>query len=170
MDNIRALLVYGLLLSAVASPRALCAEYSLMPSPATVHIGNFNAALKPVLTINSGDIVTIETAATTIESEAIDQSGVVPPSAVPDYTRAILRDVKDRGPGRHILTGPIAVSGAVPGDVLEVRILAIDLAVDYGFNRSAPTRERCPTNSQNISSASLPSTARRARPRSRPAS
>ena len=138
MDNIRALLVYGLLLSAVASPRALCAEYSLMPSPATVHIGNFNAALKPVLTINSGDIVTIETAATTIESEAIDQSGVVPPSAVPDYTRAILRDVKDRGPGRHILTGPIAVSGAVPGDVLEVRILAIDLAVDYGFNRLRP--------------------------------
>ena len=87
MDNIRALLVYGLLLSAVASPRALCAEYSLMPSPATVHIGNFNAALKPVLTINSGDIVTIETAATTIESEAIDQSGVVPPS---DGTTSVL--------------------------------------------------------------------------------
>jgi acetamidase/formamidase len=112
MGNIRALLVCGLILSAMASPRALCAEYTLMPSPVTVHIGNFNAALKPVLTINSGDIVTIET--------------------------AILREVKDRGPGRHILTGPIALSGAMAGDVLEVRILAIDLAVDYGFNRQRP--------------------------------
>jgi acetamidase/formamidase len=110
----------------------------LMPSPATVHIGNFNAALQPVLTINSGDIVTIETAATAIEPEVIDQSGVVPPSVVPEYTRTILREVKDRGPGRHILTGPIAVGGAMPGDVLEVRILAVDLAVDYGFNRQRP--------------------------------
>jgi acetamidase/formamidase len=57
---------------------------------------------------------------------------------VPDYTRAIYRDVKDRGPGPHILTGPVAVKGAEPGDVLEVRILAIDLAVDYGYNRQRP--------------------------------
>ena len=45
---------------AVFLPReALGAEYTLMPSPQTVHIGHFSAALKPVLTINSGDIVTI---------------------------------------------------------------------------------------------------------------
>jgi Acetamidase/Formamidase family len=57
---------------------------------------------------------------------------------VPDYTRAIFREVTDRGPAPLILTGPIAVSGAQPGDVLEVRILAIELAVDYGFNRQRP--------------------------------
>jgi len=60
---------------------------------------------------------------------------VVPPSAVPQYQRDIYGQVKDRGPGPHILTGPIEIKGAMPGDVLEVRILAIDLALDWGFNR-----------------------------------
>jgi acetamidase/formamidase len=113
------------------------AEYTLMPSPQTVRIGHFSAGAKPALTVESGDIVTIETAAA-MEPEEIDRSGVVPPSAVPDYVRAIYRDVKDRGPGPHVLTGPVAVNGAEPGDVLEVRILAIDLAVDYGYNRQRP--------------------------------
>src|SRR6266481_5035601 len=92
---------------AVFSPRdALSAEYTLMPSPQTVHIGHFSAALKPVLTINSGDIVTIETA-TSLDPVEVDQSGAVPPSAVPEYVRTIRRDVTDRGPGGHILTGPV---------------------------------------------------------------
>jgi len=116
---------------------ASAAEFTLMPSPATVQIGNFSAAARPVLTISSGDIVTLE-AATQLEPEAIDASGVVPRTAVPQYVRDIYRDVKDRGPGPHVLTGPIFVNGAQPGDVLEVRILAIDLAVDYGYNRQRP--------------------------------
>jgi acetamidase/formamidase len=130
-----ALLVAGAVIA--GSPIARAAEYTLVPSPQTVQIGNFNAATKPVLTIESGDIVTIETAAA-MEPAEIEQSGVVPPSVVPDYTRAIYREVKDRGPGPHILTGPVAINGAQPGDVLEVRILAIDLAVDYGYNRQRP--------------------------------
>jgi acetamidase/formamidase len=116
---------------------ANAAEYTLMPSPETVHIGHFSAALKPVLTINSGDIVTIETA-TQIDPAEVDRSGVVPPGAVPDYTRTIYREVKDRGPGAHILSGPIFVNGAEPGDVLEVRIQEIDLATDYGYNVQRP--------------------------------
>ncbi len=116
---------------------AFGAEYTLMPSPATVHIGDFNAARRPVLTINSGDTVVLETAAA-LEAEAIEQSGVVPASIVPQYVRDIYREVKDRGPGPHILTGPIFVNGAMPGDVLEVRIQQIDLAVDYGYNRQRP--------------------------------
>jgi acetamidase/formamidase len=116
---------------------ALGAEYTLMPSARTVNFGNFNAANRPALTINSGDIVTLE-AATQLEPEAIDASRVVPPSAVPQYVRDIYRDVKDRGPGPHILTGPVYVNGAMPGDVLEVRILQIDLATDYGYNRQRP--------------------------------
>jgi acetamidase/formamidase len=116
---------------------AQAAEYTLMPSPQTAHIGYFSAAQKPVLTVDSGDIVTIETAVAMDPAE-IDKSGVVPPSAVPDYTRAIYRDVTDRGPGGHVLTGPVAIRGAEPGDVLEVRILAIDLAIDYGYNRVRP--------------------------------
>jgi acetamidase/formamidase len=40
----------------------------------------------------------------------------------------------DRGPGGHILTGPIAIEGAEPGDTLEVRVLKIDLAIPYAYN------------------------------------
>ena len=117
--------------------------HELMPSPQTVHVGNFNAALKPVLTVDSGDIVVLESAGA-IEPAAVDQSGVVPPSAVPDYVREIFRDVKDRGPGGHVLTGPIAVNGAMPGDVLEVRILEVELAVAYGYNRQRPYQGALP--------------------------
>lgn len=116
---------------------ASAAEYTLMPSPQTVHIGDFDATKRPVLTINSGDVVVLETAAA-LEPQFVDQSGVVPSSAVPQYVRDIYRDVKDRGPGPHILTGPIFVNGAMPGDTLEVRIQQIDLAVDYGYNRQRP--------------------------------
>jgi hypothetical protein len=84
-------------------PFASAAEYTLMPSRQTVHIGHFSAALKPVLTINSGDIVTIETA-TSLDPAEVDQSGAVPPSVVPEYQRAIHREVKDRGPSGHVLS------------------------------------------------------------------
>jgi acetamidase/formamidase len=73
-----------------------------------------------------------------LEPEAIDASGVVPRAAVPQYVRDIYAQVKDRGPGAHILTGAIFVNGAQPGDVLEVRILDVSLATDYGYNRHRP--------------------------------
>jgi hypothetical protein len=122
------------LLFAAGAPAVYATEHTLMPSPQTVHIGYFLSSVKPVLAIDSGDIVTIESAASIVPS-VIDQSGAVPPSAVPQYQRDIYGEVKDRGPGPHILTGPIEVRGAEPGDVLEVRILEINLAIDYGFNR-----------------------------------
>jgi len=123
-----------LLLTGVGVSAACAAEHTLMPSPKTVHIGYFLATVKPVLSIDSGDIVTIESAASIVPA-VVDQSGVVPPGAVPQYQRDIYEQVKDRGPAGHILTGPIAVKGAMPGDVLEVRILDVALALDWGFNR-----------------------------------
>src|SRR6266478_8753451 len=106
-----ALLIVGVVAApAVFSPRdALSAEYTLMPSPQTVHIGHFSAALKPVLTINSGDIVTIETA-TSLDPVEIDQSGAVPPSVVPEISvpftaRSRIAALRDTSlPGRSSLT------------------------------------------------------------------
>src|SRR5215475_4689098 len=109
MNSLRvAVSLAGLLLLAGGSMQRIAegAEFTLMPSPQTVHIGHFAANLKPVLSINSGDTVTIETSSL-LPPEVVDQSGVVPPSAVPQYQRDIFRDVKDRGPGPHVLTGPI---------------------------------------------------------------
>jgi acetamidase/formamidase len=137
MSNFSARLIFSLLLFAPVPSDLSAAEYALMPSPQTVHIGHFSAALKPVLTIDSGDIVTIETVGGPDPID-VDASGVVPPSAVPEYARIIRREVTDRGPGPHILTGPVFINGAMLGDVLEVRILEIDLAVPYGFNTQRP--------------------------------
>lgn len=116
---------------------AHAAEHTLMPSPQTVHIGHFLASIKPVLTIDSGDIVTLESTANIVPA-VVEQSGVVPPSAIPQYQRDIWGEVKDRGPGPHVLTGPIEIRGAMPGDVLEVRILEVSLAIDFGYNRQRP--------------------------------
>ena len=116
---------------------ARSAEHTLLPTPQTVHIGHFLAILKPVLSIESGDIVTIESIASIVPS-VVDESGVVPPSAVPQSIRDIYGTVKDRGPGPHVLTGPIEIKGAMPGDVIEVRILDVQLALDWGYNRQRP--------------------------------
>ena len=124
-------------LALAGSTAALAAEHTLMPSPQTVHIGHFLATLKPVLSIDSGDIVTIESTASIVPS-VVDAAGVVPPSAVPEYQREIYGKVQDRGPGPHVLTGPIEIKGAMPGDVLEVRILDVQLALDWGYNRQRP--------------------------------
>jgi acetamidase/formamidase len=53
--------------------------------------------------------------------------------------KAITAEVKDKGPGGHILTGPIFVEGAEPGDTLEVRILNIKYSVPYAYNSFRPT-------------------------------
>src|SRR5204863_9158854 len=98
MFHTSARLICILLLSGLALPKASAAEYTLMPSPQTVHVGYFSAMLKPVLTVNSGDIVTIESVAG-LDPAIVDASGIVPPSAVPEYARAIRREVTDRGPG-----------------------------------------------------------------------
>jgi len=142
---------------------ACAAEYILMPSPQTVHIGFFSAAQKPVLTINSGDIVTIETESAELDPAEIDRSGAVPPSVVPEYVRSIYREVTDRGAGRAVLTGPIFINGAMPGDVLEARILDIDLAVSYGFNSQRPY-------SRDTFCGSFRSISGQKRPRSHPVS
>jgi len=55
-----------------------------------------------------------------------------------------------RGPGGHILTGPVYVEGAEPGDVLEVKILSIELPLDYGYNGcSGYLPENCETGVQS---------------------
>src|SRR6266566_8105861 len=73
-------LAAGALFLVTSAGHVQAAEFTLMPSPQTVHIGHFAANVRPVLSIDSGDIVTIETAAA-MEPEQIERSGVVPPGA-----------------------------------------------------------------------------------------
>jgi acetamidase/formamidase len=108
--------------------------YTLEATPTTVAWGNYDAAAKPVLTIKSGDTVVFHTLLTNSPA-GLERNGVPP-----DQVEASLREVYDkvpataRGPGGHILTGPVYIEGAEPGDTLEIRILNIDLAVPYAYN------------------------------------
>src|SRR5207249_1480245 len=62
----------------------------------------------------------------------------VPPAQIETALRDIVREVPTHGPGGHMLTGPIFVEGAEPGDVLEVRIKTIKLALPYAYNGFRP--------------------------------
>jgi acetamidase/formamidase len=121
-----------------ASDRAVPTTHDLKASPKTVSWGYYDAAAKPVLRIKSGDIVNVHTLIT--NSPAGLEGAFIRPDEVEQSLRDVFREVKDKGPGGHILTGPIYVEGAEPGDTLEVRIKKIKLAIPYGYNGFAPKR------------------------------
>ncbi len=112
------------------------AHHVLNPSPETVHWGYLDAAIPPRLTVEPGDIVTVDTVSGG-PAEIADLAILRP-----DH-REIVQKVR-QGPGPHILTGPIAVRGAEPGDTLEVRIQAIELTADWGWNVIRPLKGTLP--------------------------
>lgn len=114
-------------------------HHYLRASPETVHWGYLSRTLKPVLHVRSGDFVTIETlthhANDDPERMVEGDAGVQSVYSWDEHGKAVDRrgagpmdaSAFGRGPGEgfgvHICTGPIAVDGAMPGDLIEVRIL-----------------------------------------------
>jgi acetamidase/formamidase len=123
----------GMIGLALASPVA-AKTYDLPVTPQTVAWGHYDASSKPVLTIASGDTVVVHTLLTNSPA-GLEKAGVAPADVEPAL-RAVYAGVpaSERGPGGHVLTGPIAITGAEPGDTLEIRILKIDLAIPYAYN------------------------------------
>jgi len=107
------------------------AHHHLSATPETVHWGWFDAAMPPVLTIASGDRVTVQTCSGGPD-DLPGEGYHVPPELLEIHARA-----ERRTPG-HLLTGPIAVEGAMPGDVLEIRLLDISLRQDWGYTFVRP--------------------------------
>lgn len=114
------------------------AEYRVESAPDTVHWGYFDAHIPPVLTVASGDTVTISTRSGPPETLPPAGFGTV----APDHL-AIHAAHQPRFPG-HICTGPVAVAGIMPGETLEVRIREIALNDDWGFTFSAPLKGALP--------------------------
>jgi acetamidase/formamidase len=112
--------------------------YRLKPTPKTVVWGYYDAKAAPALRIKSGDTVEIQTLVAS-NPERFESAGLGPEKIEPAL-RDIFREVKDKGPGPHILTGPVYIEGAEPGDVLEVRIQQIRLAIPYALNAFVPGR------------------------------
>ena len=108
--------------------------HHLAATPSTVAYGYYWSEAKPAIHVKSGDIVEIETMLTNTPT-GLERLGVKPPD-IPQALRDIVAQDTGtlRGPGGHILTGPIYIEGADSGDVLEVRIKSITLPIDYGYN------------------------------------
>ncbi|HUJ21556.1 MAG TPA: acetamidase/formamidase family protein [Bryobacteraceae bacterium] len=126
-------LILLLAVPAFAQPPAI---YKLKASPKTVAWGYYAANTPPVLRVHSGDTVEIETLITN-SPQRLEAAGV-PPEQVETALREIYKEVTDKGPGGHILTGPVYIEGAEPGDTLEVRIREIRLALPYAYNGFRP--------------------------------
>lgn len=123
-------------LSLLAVGPVLAQKIHRLPvGPHTVAYGYYWAGATPVLRIASGDIVDVETLITSTPAR-LEAAGVSAAEIEPSL-RAVVDSVTDKGPGGHILTGPIHIDGALPGDVLEVRILKVDLPIGYGYNGCA---------------------------------
>jgi acetamidase/formamidase len=119
-----------------AALAAQAAEHQLKATPETVAVGYYWSEAKPALKIQSGDTVEIETVSGS--ASGLTELGV-PQDQIPPAIEAIRKSPKERGPGGHILTGPVYVEGAEPGDVLEVRIRKIVLPVPWSMNSFRPT-------------------------------
>ena len=127
----------------------MSAHHRLNATPETVHWGFLDAKLPPVLRVASGDRVTIDTVSGI--PEAMPPEGFT----VRDALRRIHEKAR-RGPGPHVLTGPIWVEGAEPGDTLEVRIQAIELADDWGWNIIRPLMGSLPEDFPLFQARHLP--------------
>jgi acetamidase/formamidase len=129
--------VAAFLLTGISAATPICIAQppqSLAATPTTIAWGYYNAHAKPVLTVHSGDTVRVNTLSTCGSPERLEHGGVAA-SDIPLSVREIYgaKDI-DKGPGGHILTGPIAIAEAQPGDVLEIRIEKIDIDVPWACN------------------------------------
>ncbi|MGI4747598.1 MAG: acetamidase/formamidase family protein [Janthinobacterium lividum] len=108
--------------------KAAPTHHHVAATPDTIQLGIFDASLPPVLTVNSGDVVTMECLSGGLEMMPRDLDTFPIPKALRIIHQAGLARI-----GPHMLTGPVAVQGAMPGDMLEVRIEAVELGADWGF-------------------------------------
>ena len=129
-----ALVAGALLLGPSLAARAQTTQ-TLLATPATVAWGYYSAQAKPALTVHSGDTVIMQTASTCGPPQRLESEGVKA-ADIPAWLKPLYDGVPqaDRGPGGHILTGPVAVAEAEPGDVLEVRVVKINIDVSWACN------------------------------------
>jgi acetamidase/formamidase len=139
--------ISGLLLRGSAACLALLAAtyyamaqsrqpHELKLTPQNVHWGYYDATLKPVLRVASGDTIRVETMVA--GGLARLRAAGVPEGEIPDSLKVVETVVTERGPGVHPLTGPIWVEGAEAGDVLEVRIVGFEFLHPYGVTGFIP--------------------------------
>ncbi len=127
------------------------AQHVLKASPENCQWGFFDAKRAPVLTIKSGDTVVIESVSGQPHLLPTGGDFHVPPELLEIHAKAT-----ERGPGPHILTGPVHVEGAKPGHVLEVRIKAVELRQDWAYNVIMPLFGMLPDDFDEVRKLTIP--------------
>ena len=119
-------------------------DATLSSTPDTVLWGYLATNLPPALTIKSGQIVRIDALShqglTTSQDPVkfFGNYGIPPDQVLPDAVTVYSQVKRPKGASVHVLTGPIYIEGAEPGDMLEVRVLNIRFRVPYGVNNTGP--------------------------------
>ena len=114
-------------------------HHKLIGDAGTVHRGVFAAIILPVLTINSGDTVEITTLSGATDDLPEASQGF---TVRPEHANLLAKVPPGEGP--HLMTGPIAVEGAMPGDELVVDIQTMELADNWGWNVIKPDKGTLP--------------------------
>jgi acetamidase/formamidase len=135
--------------AAMLACHAHAADHHLRSIPSNMVWGYFAADTPAVMTIKSGDTVVIDTVSlgglTDDNPEKFfTDHGFSLDNPVVKESIAIKKEVKSLGIKGHMMTGPIFIEGAEPGDTLEVRVLDIKSRLPYGMNSGGPGRGGIP--------------------------
>ena len=130
------LVVSALAVTAAVAMAQAPRTHDLRLLPQNVHWGYYDAALKPVLRVASGDTLRVET----MIARGLPRlrAAGVKEEEIPEALKVVEETVKERGPGAHPMTGPVFVEGAEPGDVLEVKIVGFEFLHPYGVSGFIP--------------------------------
>jgi acetamidase/formamidase len=137
--------VAALVSSAAAQPAPTKPDVTLGSRPETVIWGYFSARIAPALRIKSGTTVRIDTMShqgLLTQDDPVKffgTAGIRPDEVLQDAKDIYAKVPHPKGLGVHVLTGPIWIEGAAPGDMLEVRVVDLELRVPYGVNNTGPT-------------------------------
>src|SRR6266481_2919858 len=119
-------------------------DVTLGSTPDTVVWGYISSRVPPVLRIKSGTTVRIDTMSHQGLSTGVDpvtyfgRAGIKPEEVLQDAKDIFAKVPRGKGLGVHVLTGPIHIEDAEPGDSLEVRVLDLEFRVPYGVNNTGP--------------------------------
>ncbi|MBM3358223.1 MAG: acetamidase [Betaproteobacteria bacterium] len=129
---------------AQSTPPGRAPDATVRSTPENVSWGYIAADRPPVLRMRSGETVRIDTVSNQGINTRVDPvayfgaAGIRPEQVLQDAKDIFERVRRPEGAGSHVITGPIHIEGAQPGDMLEVRVLDIEFRVPYGVNSTGP--------------------------------
>jgi len=115
--------------------------HTIETTPETVEWGHYDPDAAAIDTVAPGETVEIETVTPPQDGDHVEfltDAGIAREDVLDDEL-TIAEEVAHDGPGPHVVTGPIHVEGATPGDVLEVTVKDIEFRAPYGVNLILPT-------------------------------